>query len=126
MQAQCPLIVKEYPIDQEVKGMQTIKLLIPIEIPSDFKNEADSDIKVIDMPFAFFGPRAGQFGQQFTVKVQVEDGEFELNLFRAATTLADARMGTFDECVEALRKCNLDENAALMMLVDAKEKSTLM
>jgi len=59
------------------------------------------------------------------VKVQVKDGEFELNLFRAATTLADAEMGTFDECVEALRKCNLDENAALLMLVEAKENATL-
>jgi len=56
---ECPLIVKDYPIDQEVRGMQTIKLLIPIEIPSDYKNEKDSEIQVIELPFAFFGPRAG-------------------------------------------------------------------
>jgi hypothetical protein len=32
--------------------------------------------------------------------------------------LAEAGMGSFDECVEALKKCNLDENAALQMLFD--------
>ena len=58
----CPLIVKDYPIDHEVKGMQTIKLLIPIEIPSDFKNEKDSEIKVIELPFTLYGPRNGAFG----------------------------------------------------------------
>jgi hypothetical protein len=40
--------------------MQTIKLNIPIEIPSDFKNE-DSN-KVYEVTFAVFGPKKGQFG----------------------------------------------------------------
>jgi hypothetical protein len=46
-------------------------------------------------------------------------------LFRAAITLAEAGMGTFDQCVEALRKCNLDENAALQMLVEMNEDEKL-
>ncbi len=77
------------------------------------------------MPLAFFGPRHNSFGQQFTVKLQVQDGETELNLFKAAITLAEAGMGSFDECVEALRKCHLDENAALQVLVEKKEEATL-
>ena len=32
----CQVIVKDYPIDQEVRGMQTVSVIIPIEIPSDF------------------------------------------------------------------------------------------
>jgi len=39
--------------------------------------------------------------------------------------LAEAGMGSFDECVDALRKCNLDENAALQILVENKEEATL-
>ena len=36
-------------------------------------------------------------------------------------TLAEAGMGTFDECVEVCRACNMDEGAALQMLLDKKE-----
>jgi hypothetical protein len=43
-------------------------------------------------------------------------------MYKAAITLAEADMGTFDECIEALRKCNGDENAALLMLVEMKNK----
>lgn len=122
----CPLTVKDYPIDQEVRGMQTVSLFVPIEIPSDFLNNKDSESQVIELPFAFFGPRQGAFGQQFTVKVQVKEvGEDEITLFRAAITLAEAGMGSFDECVDALRKCKLDENAALAMLVDLQKEAEL-
>jgi hypothetical protein len=36
-------------------------------------------------------------------------------------TLAEADMGTFDECVAALRECSLDENAALAKLIENKK-----
>lgn len=48
-----------YPIDQEVKGMQTIKLSIPIEIPIDYKESPDF---IVDIPLAFFGPKNSMFG----------------------------------------------------------------
>jgi len=57
--------------------------------------------------------------------LQVQDGESEVNLIKAASTLAEAGMGSFEECVDALRKCNLDENAALQILVENKEEATL-
>jgi hypothetical protein len=47
------------------------------------------------------------------VQIQVSEGESDLAIFKAATTLAEAGMGTFDECLEVLGKCNGDENAAL-------------
>jgi len=75
-------------------------------------------LEIYEIPLAFFGPRHYPFGQGFSVKVKVSEGESELALFKAALTLAEAGMGTFDECVEALRKCNMDENAALQMLVE--------
>ena len=105
--------------------MQTVKLLIPIEIPLDFQNQGKPET-IYSVTFAFYGPKMNTFGENFTVQVQVQDGENELTLFKAAITLAEAGMGTFDECVDALRKCNLDENAALMMLVDMrKEEASL-
>jgi hypothetical protein len=52
------------------------------------------------------------------VKVQVSEGENELTLYKAAITMAEAGLGSFDECVEALRKCNMDEGAALQFLID--------
>jgi len=57
------------------------------------------------------------------LKVKVEEGVNELSLFKAALTLAEAGMGQFDECVEALKKCNGDENAALLLLVESKKKN---
>lgn len=118
-------IIKDFPIDQEVRGMQTIKLSIPIEIPANFQEGIDFSDQVYDVPLSLFGPKHNPFGQQFTVKIQVQDGQSELNLFKAAITLSEAGMGTFDECVDALRKCNNDENAALQILVEKKEEATL-
>jgi len=57
------------------------------------------------------------------LKIRVEEGYNELSLFKAALTLAEAGMGQFDECVEALKKCNGDENAALQLLVESKKKN---
>jgi len=111
--------VKDYPIDQEVRGMQTIKLNIPLYVPDNFEKQ-DKDI--FDIPLAFFGPKQNSFGQQINLKVQVTEGERELSLYNAAITLTEAGMGTFDECIEALRKCNFDENAALQVLVENQSK----
>jgi len=71
--------------------------MIPIEIPADYKPKEGSDpAQIFEIPFAFFGPKHTTFGEPFTVKVQVQDGETELALFKAAITLAEAGMGTFD------------------------------
>jgi len=56
------------------------------------------------------------------IKVKVEEGQSEFNLFKAAMTLAEAGMGQFDEIVAILRECNLDENAALVKLIEKKKE----
>lgn len=45
--------------------------------------------------------------------MKVNDGNDELRLYRAALTMAEAGLGNFDECVDALKKSKGDENAAL-------------
>jgi len=42
-------------------------------------------------------------------------------LYKAAITLAEAGLGSFEECVDALRKCNHDENAACQILIEMNE-----
>mmetsp|Transcript_4915 Transcript_4915/g.3516 ORF Transcript_4915/g.3516 Transcript_4915/m.3516 type:complete len:226 (+) Transcript_4915:1432-2109(+) len=120
-----PFIVRDFPVDQEVFGMATIVVQIPIEIPSDFNNNKESDpSEVYEVPLTFYGPKGSSFGQRFTIKVQVQEGEKELALFKAAMTLAEAGMGSFDECVEAYRACNMDEGAALQMLLEKQQQTS--
>jgi len=52
------------------------------------------------------------------LKVKVNEGTYELKFYKTAITMAEAGLGTFDECAEALRKCTGDENAACQMLID--------
>jgi len=50
--------------------------------------------------------------------LKINEGAFELRIFKTAITLSEAGLGTFDECVNALRTCNGDENAACQMMLD--------
>ena len=66
-----------------------------------------------EVALAFFGPKGNSFGQVLTVKVKVNDEALtHERLFRAAITLAEAGLASFDECVEAIKKFKGDENAA--------------
>jgi len=82
---------------------------IPIYIPEDIDVKAN---EVYDIELGFYGPRGGNFGQRINLKVKVNEGAFELKLYKTAITMVEGGLGTFDECVSALRKCNGDENAA--------------
>jgi len=109
------LLVKDIPIDFEVRGLQTFKLSIPIYIPEDIDVKAN---EVYEIELGFYGPRGSLFGQKILLKAKVNEGAFELKLYKAAITMTEAGLGTFDECVETLRKCNGDENAACQMMLD--------
>lgn len=95
--------------------MQTFKLSIPILIPDDIDVKGDD---TFDVELGFYGPRSGNFGQRLNLKVKINEGAFELKLYKAAITMTEAGLGSFDESVEALRKCNGDENAACQMMID--------
>jgi len=62
----CPIKVKNYPIDQDVRGMQTIKLNIPLYIPDKFEKQ---DTDIFEVPLSFFGPRQTAYGEPITLKV---------------------------------------------------------
>ena len=49
-------------------------------------------------------------------------GSNEMKIFKAALNLQEAGFKDFDKCVEVLRQCNCDENAALQMLIELKKE----
>ena len=78
-----------------------------------------------EVTLAFFGPKGNSFGQVLTVKIKVNDEAFnQENIFRAAITLTEAGIGSFDDCVEALKKFKGDENAACQYLIDQNFAAT--
>lgn len=78
-----------------------------------------------DVVLAFYGPRGNSFGEHVNLKVKVTDSASEEKFFKTAINLTEAGLGSFDECLEAVKKCNGDENAACEMLVSQEETSSL-
>lgn len=77
----------------------------------------------------FCGPKGNRFGQEIIaeVKVALNSSQATLSLstqediFREAINMAEnMNLGTFDECVEALKKCKGDVNAACQMFFEKK------
>lgn len=64
------------------------------------------------------------FGQELSIEVKVLLNNPSVlvsqeDLFRAALMMAEnMNLGTFDECVEALKKCKGDQNAACQSFFD--------
>ena len=110
------LIVGDIPIDQEVRGMQTFKLNIPIQIPQNINPSNEEGENLVKLQLAFFGPKGNSFGQVLDLQVRITENQEQL--FKAAINLADINVGTFDECVEALKKFKGDENAACQYLLE--------
>jgi hypothetical protein len=73
------------------------------------------DIKsneVYEAELSFYGPKGNTFGQKINLKLKISEAAYQLKLYKTAITLTEAELGTFDECVEALKKCNGDDTAA--------------
>lgn len=72
----------------------------------------------------FHGPKGSTFGQELFIEINVnlDKNEEEVNmeeLFRAAIYMSETLcVGTFDDCVEALKQCKGDQNAAVQHLID--------
>jgi len=45
-----------------------------------------------------------------------------IDILKAALVLTEAKMGTFEQCCNALRTCKGDEGAAVAMLIDMQEQ----
>lgn len=74
---------------------------------------------------SFHGPKGSTFGQELAIEVKVvlnDQASQSLKmeeLFRAAIYMSETlNVGSFDDCVEALKACNGDQNAAVQHLFD--------
>lgn len=66
-----------------------------------------------ELALTFYGPKGNTFGQVLNLKVKVNDKIVnQEKLFKAAITLAEAGIASFDDCVEALKKFKGDEDLA--------------
>lgn len=72
----------------------------------------------------FHGPKGSTFGQELFIEVKViiqpEQPAFNMEeIFRAAIYMTETlNVGNFDKCVEALKMCKGDQNAAVQYLLD--------
>jgi len=114
--APCDLIVSDVPVDFEVRGMQTFKLNIPIQIPVNISTEKGD---TFDVAVAFFGPKGSSFGQVLHIKVKVTNPvNLEEKVYRGAIQLTELGMGTFDDCVDACRKAKGDVELAIQTMLE--------
>ena len=63
------IVVSDIPMDFEVKGMQTFKLNVPLQIPENINLEKGDTFVV---PLSFFGPKGNTFGQIIEIKIKVK------------------------------------------------------
>lgn len=120
------IIINPVAIDCEVRGLQTLKLDFPIQITEQFQAQqvsdaSDSDLRKVYLSFC--GPKGNVFGQEILVELRVQLKKAPLvsqeELFRAALHMAETmNLGSFDACVEALKKCGGDQNKACQQLID--------
>jgi hypothetical protein len=85
--------------------MQTFKLSIPIFLPEDVDIKGN---EVYEVELGFYGPRGSNFGQRISLKLKLSESAHQLRMYKAAITMMEAGLGTFDECVETLKKLNGD------------------
>jgi len=88
-----PITVKDIVVDFEVKGKQTFKLNVPLEVA------AQASQGEYQVGLQFYGPHGTPVGEALKFTVKVKDGADESQLYNTATILAEAGMGSFDECV---------------------------
>lgn len=86
--------------------------------------DANAEFEVRKIYLSFHGPKGTSFGQELVIEIKVLlNSELLIanqeELFRTAMIMSESmNLGTFDECVEALKKFNGDMNAAAQSILD--------
>lgn len=110
----CPVEAMKAPIDFEVKGQATFKMNVPIKV----LDSAIAEDKEHEIRLTFRGPNGNSFGEPIVLKLRViaspkvSDEEF----FRIALKLHQLSLGSFDQCVQALKNTKCDEAEAIKEL----------
>lgn len=105
-------------IDQNVMGQTNFKISIPLKVHS---NWSQSDDKAHEIKLGFRGPGGRRFGEEIVLKLRVKKSIDETEFYKVALKLHEAGLGSFDDCVAALKESNSDEAAAVKLLQRKEE-----
>ena len=117
--ANLPIECFNVPVTECVQGKGTIKLSVPLKI-HDYAVASDD---VHEIKVAMRGPGGFQFGTIVTLKLKIvmpSEYQDEVTIYKLALKLHQQGLGSFDECVEAVKSVkntNYDEQAAIKVLV---------
>lgn len=114
-----PIHFVKVPIDFEVQPRSTFKIKIPISVISDFNQ--DLLFGTHELKFNFYGEHGNQFGHTIPAKVVVEKPIDELVIYQMALRLHNEGLGSFDDCVSAIKQYNANETEVRTYLKDLKE-----
>jgi len=117
--AKCDLIVSDVPVDFEVRGMQTFKLNVPIQVPANVDTEKGDIFEVV---LTFYGPKGSPFGEEIPIKIKVNDSiAYQEKIFAAAIQLTELGFGNFDACVEAVKKAKGNSDLAVSFMLEQNQ-----
>ena len=107
-----PIEMVNVPVDQQVQGKTNVKMTVPLKV----HDHAIVDNKIHEIKLAMRGPGGYQFGNVITLKLKVVmpvDYNSEIELYKLAMKLHEQGLGSFDDCVVAVKNANCDEQAAI-------------
>jgi hypothetical protein len=114
-----PFHFVKVPVDFEIAPRSVFKFKIPLSVMSEFN--PDLLFKTHELKFNFFGRRGDSFGHTIPVKVTIEKPIDELVIYQMALRLHNEGLGSFDDCVSAIKQYNAEEKEVRAYLKDLKE-----
>lgn len=78
---------------------------------------------IFNVPLRVYNHKHLPVGEPIEVLVKVNgESSLEKKMLTMGKNLAECGMGSVEECICALRKCNMDENASIQMLLDSQKQ----
>ena len=113
---ECPVEIINVPIDQEVKGKQSVKISVPLTILSHIQADENT---VHTLNLTFRGPGGAAFGEIIPIQLKVtlpKPQVDELEIYKLAIKLHEMNLGSFEECAKAVKEHDCDEADSIKAL----------
>ena len=113
---ECPVEIIAVPIEQEVKGKQSVKISVPLSILPHIKADENT---VYTLNLTFRGPGGAAFGDIIPLQLRVtlpRPQVDELEVYKLAIKLHELNLGSFEECAKAVKDHDCDEANSIKAL----------
>lgn len=113
---ECPVEIINVPIDQEVKGKQSVKISVPLTVLSHIQADENT---VHTLNLTFRGPKGQAFGEIIPIQLKVtlpKPQVDELEIYKLAIKLHEMNLGSFEECAKAAKENGCDEATSIQAL----------